>query len=489
MGKKKSIVLMVLLTIVIVVLCAITVVPSFAVPGTSKIWNPAVKQYDFGADLSGGYYAYYYPQGVISETEYKNLDAEDQEDYIQHGGLYLSTDAELNIVADDEVTAEFKENFASATAEIIARYETKGYSDYCISVVDDYALKVQLPPYEIAGEETTAFQSVLNTLNLFKETSALEIKMGDSPVDELKEYKIKDLIKSFSVYTKYEVAYLQIKFTSVGENMIKAYKESYVAANEGAQTLKIVLGEQEFEIIPDQHIDTKNQVKYPVAYESAVHTADTTVILFNSVLENGGFDITFRDVASSEVRTFQPAYGDNTRTLLFIALAVVIVGLIVFAIVTMGGFGVANAYSILSYLAATGLLFAFVTEGVFEVTLGTVLVFLLGMVLITVLNKWTYNAIKAEFALGKTVESSVKGGYRKTLWGVVDIYAVLLAGAVALLIGAAGVQTLAWQAILCIAAGAFCSLLWTRVISFMLMSASKNKYNYFRLVREDDDDE
>ncbi len=489
MGKKKSIVLMVLLTIVIVVLCAITVVPSFAIPGTPKVWNPAVKQYDFGADLGGGYYAYYYPQGVISETDYKELLPEDQADYLKHGGLYLNTDAEMNIVANGEVTAEFKDNFAKATAEIIARYKTKGYSDYCISVVDDYALKIQLPAYEIAGDELDATQSVLNTINLFKETSALEIKMGDSIVDERKEYEVNEIIKSFSVYTKYEVAYLQIKFTSVGEDMIKAYKESYDATGESVENLKIELGEQSFEIIPDQHIDTKNVVKYPIAYESAVHTADTMAILCESALKNGGFDITFSNVESSELRNFAPAYGDNTRTLLFIALAVVIVALIAFAIVTTGGFGVANAYSILSYLVITGLCFAFITEGVFEVTLGTVLVFVMGMVLITALNKQVYNAIKAEFALGKTVESSVKGGYKKTLWNVVDIYAVLLAGAVALLIGVAGVQALAWQAILCIAVGAFCNLLWTRVISFMLMSASKNKYNYFRLVREDDDDE
>ena len=69
MGKKKSIVLMVLLTIVIVALCALTIFPSFAIPGTVKIWNPVVKQYDLGADLNGGYYAYNYPTGVISEIE------------------------------------------------------------------------------------------------------------------------------------------------------------------------------------------------------------------------------------------------------------------------------------------------------------------------------------------------------------------------------------------------------------------------------------
>ena len=87
------------------------------------------------------------------------------------------------------------------------------------------------------------------------------------------------------------------------------------------------------------------------------------------------------------------------------------------------------------------------------------------------------------------MESSVKAGYKKTLAGVIDIYAVLALGAAALLIGAAGLHTTALQALICIATGAFCNLLWTRFINCMLLSASKNKYKYFRFVREEDDDE
>ena len=66
---------MVILTIVIVVLCALTIFPAFAIPGTVKMWNPAVLQYDLSTDLNGGYYAYYYPKGVITETEYEDSKA------------------------------------------------------------------------------------------------------------------------------------------------------------------------------------------------------------------------------------------------------------------------------------------------------------------------------------------------------------------------------------------------------------------------------
>ena len=496
MGKKKSIVLMVLLTIVIVVLCAITVIPSFAIPGTVKIWNPVVKQYDLGADLDGGYYAYYYPTGVISETEYKNLEKEeDKASYQNHKGLYLNKDADYGIITEDgTVSKEFEENFAKATAEITARYAAKGYSDYRISVVDDYALCIRIPSSE-KTEQQTAFQNAYTTFGLFAETGALEIKKGDALVDERLEYEVNEIIKEFSVYTKNEVSCIQIKFTDVGKEMIKAYKEGNVAAEGSSETtssdpLKIFLGDEAImEIKADEHITTKNVVRYPIAMETEVGYVETMVILLNSVLENGSFEIKFNSVSNSQVRSYSAVYGEKTLTLIYIALAVVMVALIVAAIVKMGGFGVSSAYSTVSYLIVTAICYAFISGGVFEVTLGSILVFLLGLVLMNVINLYVYGAIKKEFELGKTVESSVKGGYRKTILSVVDVYAVLALGAVALLIGGAGLHTFALQALICIVTGAFCNLLWTRVINVMLLSASKNKYKYFRFVREDDDDE
>ena len=492
MGKKKSIVLMVLLTIVIVVLCAITVVPSFTIPGTVKIWNPVVKQYDLGADLEGGYYAYYYPTGVISETEYKNLDSdEDRAGYKNYKGLYLSTDADLGIWAGETVSKDFAETFEKATAEISARYAAKGYSDYRISVVDDYSLAIRIPASE-KTEQQTAFQNAYTTFGLFAETEALEIKKGDALVDERLEYEVDEIIKEFSVYTKYEVAYIQVKFTDVGKEMIKSYKESASTTTEGetADTLKIMLGEETImEINATEHITTKNVVRYPVAMETEVGYVDTMVILLNSVLENGSFEIEFNAVSNSEVRSYEALYGENTLMLVYIALAVVLVGLMVFSVVKMRGFGVANAYSTVSYLIVTAMCYAFITGGVFEITLGSILVFAIGLVLTNVLNMNIYGAIRNEAKLGKTIESSVKGGYKKTIMAVVDVYAVLALGAAALLIGVAGVNTFALQALICVVTAAFCNLLWTRVISAMLLSASKDKYKYFGLVREDDDDE
>ncbi len=520
MGKKKSTVLMVLLTIVIVVLCAITIFPSFAIPGTVKIWNPAVMQYDLGADLGGGYYAYYYPTGVISETEYKDLVADLGEDkaqelYQSHKGLYLNKDSSYGIIDSgktseggvaDYVVDDFETEFNNAVKEITARYAKKGYSDYRVAVVDDFAVRVQIPASE-ATDNMTAFDSACATFGLFAETGAMTITLTDDKITQLGDYELNEIINEFSVYTAQDTAFVRVTFSSVGKEVLDDFADAVTQAEMEASantsssssveeaTLKFMLGddaviELDADSLEQGVITTQYEIRYPIRPISEVGYVETLVILLNSALENAdGFDITFEELPTSQVRTYGSVFGQYTQLLLYIAAFAVVVGLIAFSVVKMGSFGVVGGYATASYLVITGLCFAFITGGVYEITLGTALVFALGLVLMNALHAHTYKAIKTEFANGKTIDSSVKGGYTKTLWTTVDIYAVLLLGSLALLIGAAGLQTLATQAIICIVTGAFCNLLWTRVINYMLLSASKNKYKYFREVREDNDDE
>lgn len=523
MGKKKSVVLMVLLTIVIVALCALTAFPAFTLPWNKvKSWNPAVLQYDLGADLNGGYYAYYYPEGVISETEYKDnvsalqaavdeasdADKADKQDklddyvdsYAQHKGLYISKDEKIDIYSGDDAdpaSDEFKENFAAAANEVSERFKKKGYSDYRVAVVDDYAMRIELPASETNVSLSLAYFAYLGDMTIEKGGELIDLMDGDDAL------AVSDIIKSISIDTKYKQAYLKIKFTSEGKEYVESVKDSLSSASEASSSsdtssltsLDIKIGDETLvSIYSDSIMDNNKEARVLVVDETDKDKLETVEILLESAMENGGYDITFK---TSDVRVFEPVYNANAignmdnaaRDFLYVALAAIIVALLVVPAIKMGRFGIVSAYSTLSYLIVTGLCFAFITGATFEITLGSALVFLAGLILVNVVQYHIYNAIKAEFSLGKTVESSVKGGYKKTLFTVIDIYAVLLLGSLALLIGAAGLHTLAVQAIICVVTGAFINLLWARAINFTYLSASKDKYKYFRFVREDDDDE
>jgi hypothetical protein len=491
MGKKKSVVLMVLLTIVIVVLSCLTVFPSFAIPGTVKEWNPSIMQYDLGADLGGNYYAYYYPEGVITEAEYVELDEDEKSDYLQNASLYLSKDPSYNLVSADKVMDDFKTEFAKAAEVISARYAAKGYSDYSVSIVDDYALKIELPKSEA---------NVATILTYFSYTQDMTLVKGGETVDELKgkEAKITDLIKEFSITKRYNVAYIKVKFTKAGEAMLDRVKDSLSTSETASTTtdasslttLDIKMGDSDTAIVQilKDYVDGNTAV-VPVAYTEEIATVKTLNVLLNSAL-NADLDVDFKDVNTNEIRIAESAYGEKVLVWVYVALGVAILGLIVYSIVKMGRYGVVGMYTTLSYLIVVGICYAFISAGVFEVTLGSLLVFLAGLIIVNVMNARTYKAIKEEYDLGKTVASSVKQGYNKTIMGTVDVYAVLLLGALAFLIGAAGLYTFALQAIICIVTGAFCNLLWGRAINYVFLSASKNKNKYFRFeVKEDDDDE
>lgn len=491
MGKKKSVVLMVLLTILIVAMSVITLIP-FPVSGTQS-FNPTVLQYDLGADLGGGYYVYYYPEGVKTETEYEadkptdEIEAEKYAaDYVKNGSLYLSKESKYNLVNNKtgEVDDAFQAQFAKAAQVIADRFEARGYSDYRVAVVDDYALRIELPASDATVNETLSTYHYTGKVTLTKGTSAAATELTELQEDGA---KITDYISGFTVANNYKWSYLKINLTQAGKDLMQGLKNELATADSASSSstaLYLQIGDAKLTGIYQDNI-TDNDIRV-MFVESNAQLVKTYEVLLNSALHNS-FEFDFE---VGQVCTFEAVYGENVLTLLYIALGVAMLAIIVLAIVLMGGYGVTGAYASMTYLLVVATFFAFITgNAAFEITLGSVLIFLVGFVLMNVLQYHIYHAIKTEFSLGKTVESSVKGGYKKTLWGIVDIYAVALLGALSLLIGAAGLSTLAWQAVICIVTAALCNLLWARAINYMLLSASKNKYKYFRFVREDDDDE
>jgi hypothetical protein len=288
-----------------------------------------------------------------------------------------------------------------------------------------------------------------------------------------------------------KAVYVEVKLTKEGKELIKDIKGDLTAASAGSEsatTLDILVGGEKILQIYSDYISNKNEIMLGTDDLTYADMFDTWGVLLNSALKDGSSEIVFQKVSSQSIRTFEPAFGENTLTLLYIAFGVLILACLVLPIVFYRGYGVASAYSTLSYLAVVAICFAFITDKIFEVTLGSVLVFALGLLLVNFFNVKIYAAIK-EGVNRKTVESCTKDGYKKTMAGIIDVYAVLVAGALIFLTAVSGVYTLAIQALICFITGAFCNLLWGRLINFLYMNAAKDKFKYFHFVREEDDDD
>ncbi|MBQ8374425.1 MAG: hypothetical protein IJX98_02485 [Clostridia bacterium] len=502
MGKKKSVVLMVLLNILIIALTVFTVSPTFWFPWNDGLngWNSPLGEFiDFGSDFKGGYYTYYYPDGVYSEAQYQSnlenysdevAEGETQsprdkyaEGFIAHKGLRLSTDSQYGLVKNGKVNDDFVNEMQRLRNVISDRYSARGYSSFRVAVVDDYAFRVELPAADALYE---------STFELFSYMGAVNLKIGDTAVEELEEegVSINDYITNFTIGAQYNFNYIRVNLTQAGKDLIGEKKDSLStqSSNDTSTTMYICVGDTKILPVYQDNVRSDNLINCAYLEGDNKAQLDTMVVLLNSALEHGEFSVTFSGV-SSEIREMENLNGENLDVVILLVLAAITLACIVAMIVKYRRYGVVAAYMTLSYLIVTGLCFAFISGGIFEFTLGSALVYLFVLVLMNVLHAMNYHAIKKQFDLGKTVDSSVMLGYKSTIWLTVDIYAVLLLGALAMLIGAAGVQIMALQAIICLVAGAFCNLLWGRLINYIYLSTQKNKFKYFGFVREDDDDE
>ncbi len=363
MGKKKSVVLMVLITVVLVVLTLFTACPKFWFPWNDglKGWNAVTTEFiDFGSDYEGGYYAYYYPEGVISEAQYKNdleaaekaLEAaekeaagaeteavkkarkaleEQQTGFIRHGGLYLDKSADF-ITEGDGISDDFTKEMENLYAVISERFSQKGYTGYSVSVVDDYAFRVEVPSSASNYDENTAGNvNPKQTLQMFALTGELTLKLDGVELEELAvagdDGKASNFIKSFAVNSQFAYRYIHVSLTSKGAELIERLKaagsipsQSTATSQDTSKGLWLFVGEMAMMPIYKENISADNVLK--CAYNDAEYSdsLDTTVILLNSALKHGGFSFSFSDV-SSEIRVKSHPYGENAKGAVLILLA------------------------------------------------------------------------------------------------------------------------------------------------------------------------
>lgn len=501
MGKKKSVVLLTFITILILAICVVSGMPSFWFSAFDKDsikgWWPAAAQMDLDANLDGGYYTHYYPMGVISELEYEarkaELDTQEKLDeyeksYHKHKGLYLSTDEDDGLLRFNSETNEyevldgFKQSFKKTVELISARYEASMYSVYRVSVVDDYAIKVEIPASDANASTTLTYFAYTGAFNITDGTNEL------FPADE--EVKIRDYFKSFSAKEKNGTAYVEIKTTDAGSKKLEEFTTAS-SDNSSAKSVSFNVGENVV-FAPETAYVVEQSNNVWVVGMNDLAIAHTVCVILETAIEFGDTEIAFFDDVEKfelDIGNNKSVYGENARNLLFVAIVIVLALAIVLPIIKYRGYGVALAYSTAFYFGAAAFCFAFISEGVMEFSAASALVFVVGLVLILLQGVKTYGEIKKDFEAGKTVESAIKTGHKKTVLIGVDVSVILFAIGLICLIGGASLKAIAIQTMVCAALVAFCGLILTRMCNALLVSASKNKIKHLRFSRVEEDDE
>lgn len=496
MGKKKSVALIVLATLVLAALLFISVTPSFYVSAAEK-FNSLLSIVDLGTDLGGGYYTVYYPEGVISQGEYEMLVAEYEEgqaadtdvedpaqNYLAYKGIYLSKD----ICEDDgngnptgEEFEAFRAEFRRAFNAISARFESKGFIGCSVKVQDDYTIRVDIPYTDESVSKLFDSFAYSGTL-LFTDDGADPNEMrGDAA--HVKGAEVVEGTNGFAV---------AINLTSLGRSefrtitaAISGGSDSSSSSSSSGGTLYIKVGD---EVLTQASVSSEldQDVVYISGAFDSRDAAQTIASVINSTLdENKVFDM---KLDASQIFTFEPTMGEHASVIIAAAFGVFILAMIVLMLVRYKGMGLAHVYGFLLYALLLIVCIALIPA--MRVDIVGVIAIALSAALMVFFNVYAFNNIREEFATGKTLTASVKAGYKKSLAFTIDAHLVLaLLGLVLYLISTATVRYAALIFLIGTVLSAACTLAVTRFFLYMFLAQPKNKIAFCNLRREETEDE
>ncbi len=436
MGKIKSAICIALFTLLIAALCFVcTVSFSYGTDGVhtfNSILRQTAKDADLGAKYGsdgykgGGYTVVYYPEGVISAKEYEENRASytDDSELQKYTDRYVAYAGGAIYLEKDEVCGGGEEPAESYLAEFDATYELlhKRYASLKTDGVklekrDKLTVSVFLPR-DLMENELYAF-----TVNFY--TGGVTVRYGTSTDASAAETvlparadkTINDYVKSFSTRTSADgTAYVVIDFTDLGQEVIAAK-----TADTSSGTLFFMVGDNS--LIP---LSVSSAIDQETLYISGTYTKESAAICataLNTALKGGEQD--YLSLTLGDSHRSDALYGANALYMLYIAYGVCFLGMMIFFFVRYGALGFAHMYT---YLIMTLAMILCVWSIPFlYISTETMLAFLIASVVFSACNALVFERARKEFALGKTMASSVKSAYRQNFWHIFDLHIVLAA--------------------------------------------------------------
>ena len=487
MSKVKSAVITTLFVIAIVVLALFSTV-SWPVAGTdgTDTLNSFVGNIHLGSDFTGSAYVMLYPEGVISAADYDivvkdsaNADKDKYEKkYSSRGGVYVANEK----LEDEE---GFKASIKKDADILNGRCGRKEYSSYSVALEDGgFAIKVTVPTnytyvdYKNEGSLTEISNTVsylmLNGELTIRNSSTYE---GSKSVLPSVNDKAADCFKDINLYSMAGNYFVRMIFTKEGLEKIKPSVTEEASAY-------LFVGETYltgFDLTNDALGNITNNTLTLNAGKSA---AQDYSILLNTVINGKTLTNSYNSAAENSATSIvavTPAFGEHAPIYLFVTLLLVLAVAVALPFIKYKKLGYVCAMVTLIY--ALSLVCAVMLIEI-QITVAGALTAVLGLGLLLFTNFYVFEAIRKESLLGRTMQASIKAGYKRTLWTVLDLHLVMLAISLLLALVCVG-EAAACGFIFFIATIASYVLYWfTRFMWYVLSSPVKDKFKFCGIKRE-----
>lgn len=436
MLKKYSIVNYVLLIIIAILGVLLSVCP-FNVPASTDRYNGFIGAIEKGIDVNGGVSAIY--------------------------------SAELK-----DSQSDLTDSIDSSISQIIDAFEHN--SNYPELYVTRQGDKVRI--------EVSSTQSTDTTLDYLASPREVFITL-DEVSDTLTNPEVflnsDDISYAYVGYDYDNSAYtVNLEFTSIGKEKLARMLTS--AENVGKETAYIYIDEVNSD-------NSLGQITLTDAEDVLVFTSTNSSFSSSNNMQTAqlAYNITSGalnvNLILLEKSNISPALGKNTLLFIGIACIITIVLTFAFLIVRYGHLGLLGSLSLVFYLV----LFAFFMQAIPFILLNLSAVFgcIFAFLLATVANTIIFEKIREEYAIGKKIHLSFKGGLKKSLWPILDSHiVVILASALIWIFAPSALKGFA----ICLMLGAivsiFVSLVITRYLLNIYLPLNSTKAKKLHLYRD-----
>lgn len=416
----------VLFTLMIVVMAIVGVLCFAKFPiGATKEYNSILDTINKGIDLSGGYYVVLTP--VDSNGE------------------------------------QSSETIANAIEILRKRLDDKGYTEAVISEQDGNRIRVEIPQIDDDG----------SVLEVIGQTGKLTFKDGTGKEWLNGEDHIKDAYVAQD--TQNGGFLVVLNFTSAGKSKFATATKTVYGSDD--QKLYIYLGDSlvSSPSVSGEIVSDSAQIEGYSDYEEALSIA--------SVIKSGRLPIEY---TVSESRSISPKLGENALSSVLIMGAIALAVVFVIMLVRYRGLGIASDIALAIYVLLYIIFLAIIPN--IQLTLPGIAGILLSIGMAVDANIVIFERIREEYAMNKTIETSVKQGFKHAVITVLDSNITTIFAAVVLWIICPGtIKGFAITLFIGIVLSLVASIFITRgIINLLLpMTDEEKQAKFFNLTREE----
>ena len=229
-------------------------------------------------------------------------------------------------------------------------------------------------------------------------------------------------------------------------------------------------------------------------YISGSYTADSAAVVAATIDTAVGSEVDLGMELGELHRTEAGFAGIELGSLKLSALMLVYIAFgilfLVMAIVFFVRYGLLAFAHLLTYLTFLSLMVIIYWAVPIVIGTGAIAAFAVASVLLCVSNALSYEYARKEYALGKTMASSVKTGYKKCFWYLFDLHIALVIATLLVYLIALGEMSFFGLALMFgVALSGLASLLMNRFLWYLMAGCAKNPGKFCHFKREEVEDD